>query len=52
MRVAFLDGPLFEHRLPFLKAMQDRVDKLRVFVTDLGFDPPESESRVSGGAAT
>lgn len=47
MRVAFLDGPLFEYRLPFLKALQERVDRLQVFVAGLGFDLPESELRAS-----
>lgn len=48
MRVAFVDGPLYEYRLPFLKALQMRVDSLHVFVTHLGFDLPESQLRAFG----
>jgi glycosyltransferase involved in cell wall biosynthesis len=43
MRVAFVDGQLFEYRLPFLQALQERVDRLRLFVTGPGFDLPESQ---------
>jgi glycosyltransferase involved in cell wall biosynthesis len=48
VRVAFVDGPLFEYRLPFLQALHERVGRLQVFVTNLGFDLPESQLRASG----
>lgn len=48
MRVAFVDGPLFEYRLPFLKALQERVVQLRVFAPSLGFDLPLAQLRASG----
>jgi hypothetical protein len=32
MRVAFVDGPLLEYRLPFLKALQQRVGRLQMYV--------------------
>jgi len=48
MRVAFIEGPLLEYRLPFLTALQERVDRLQLFVAGLGFDLPESQLRASG----
>jgi hypothetical protein len=48
MRVAFLDGPLLEYRLPFLTALQEQVGRLAVFVAGRGFDLPEGQLRASG----
>ena len=48
MRVAFMDGHLFEYRLPFLKALRKHVDVLHVFVPGVGFDLPVSELQASG----
>jgi glycosyltransferase involved in cell wall biosynthesis len=48
VRVAFVDSPLHEYRLPFLHAMRDRIDSLHVFVTRLEFDLSESQLRSSG----
>jgi glycosyltransferase involved in cell wall biosynthesis len=48
MRVAFVDGPLLEYRLPFLKALQQRVGRLQMYVVGLGFDLPKSQLRDSG----
>src|SRR5437667_5698019 len=48
MRVAFLEGPLLEYRLPFLTALQEQVGRLGVFVAGRGFDLPEAQLRASG----
>ena len=48
MRVAFVDGQLYEYRLPFLQALQERVDGLHVYVAGLGFDLPETRLLSSG----
>jgi glycosyltransferase involved in cell wall biosynthesis len=48
MQVALLDNQLFEYRLPFLMALQERVGRLRVFVPGLGFDLEESKLRATG----
>jgi glycosyltransferase involved in cell wall biosynthesis len=48
MRVAFVENQLFEYRLPFLQALQERLDRLRVFVTGPGFDLPDSQLAASG----
>jgi glycosyltransferase involved in cell wall biosynthesis len=48
VRVALLDNQLFEYRLPFLMALQERVERLRVFVPGLGFDLTESKLRATG----
>ncbi len=48
MRVALLDGPLLEYRLPFLTALQEQVGRLGVFVANRGFDLPEGQLRASG----
>lgn len=48
MRVAFLDGPLLEYRLPFLAALQKQVGTLGVFVASCGYDLPEHQLRASG----
>ena len=46
VRVAFLDSPLFDYRLPFLTALQEHVGRLGVFVTGRG-EPAEEDLRAS-----
>jgi glycosyltransferase involved in cell wall biosynthesis len=48
MRVALVEGPLLEYRLPFLTALHDRVGTLQLFVVGPGYDLTGSQLLASG----